>query len=85
MTPRSCGRTEVLPSSLGRTRARSAPACVKRARVALRALQSASWGALGAESSQRHERGSEVTARFGTATGLGQPSWKALLRWPAQP
>lgn len=53
MTPRSCGRAEVLPGSLGRTRARSAPACVERARVTLRALQLASWGALGAESSQR--------------------------------
>lgn len=71
MTPRSCGRTEVLLGSLGRTRALSAAARVEQARVAHRALQSASWGALGAESSQRREQGSEVTARFGTATGAG--------------
>lgn len=85
MTPRSCGRAEVLLGPLGRIRARSTSACVERARVARRALQSASWGALGAESSQRREQGSEVTARFGTATGLGQPGWKSFAKGPAQP
>lgn len=80
MTPRSCGRAEVLLDSLGRTRARCAPACVERTRVVRRAFQSASWGALGAESSQRREQGSEVTAPFRTATGLGQPVWESFAK-----